>query len=82
MQMDYEIIGEAFIINALVSWHHDIGVTLQVPHKAPSQAVRWHDAITAQIVAMVGTGQPAWNHACNVCTKHIRDEDGNVIQAY
>ena len=39
MQMAYEIVGEAFITNALVSWHHDIGVMLQVPHKAPLQAV-------------------------------------------
>ncbi|KAF8581266.1 hypothetical protein K439DRAFT_1515207 [Ramaria rubella] len=31
---------------------------------------------------MAGTGQPEWNHACNLCTKHLLDEKGNIIAVY
>ncbi|KAF8588324.1 hypothetical protein K439DRAFT_1271456, partial [Ramaria rubella] len=67
---------EAFTINALMEWHCDHGTLLQVLHKAAGHHIQWNDAVQAQNQAMVGPGQPAWNHACNICTKHLQDENG------
>src|SRR5882724_9152807 len=81
-QLNYELVTESFVINALLNWHHDCGTLLQVPHSAVNQAERWHGAVNAQNLAMAGTGQPAWNHACNLCTKLVYDCDQNPIKAY
>ncbi|KAF8576846.1 hypothetical protein K439DRAFT_1622535 [Ramaria rubella] len=80
--LNYELMGEAFFIHVLLNWHRDRQTILKVPHKGPTQAEWWHAAIQACNLAMAGTGQPAWNHACNLCMKHIKDASGNFIRAY
>ncbi|KAF8576463.1 hypothetical protein K439DRAFT_1664598 [Ramaria rubella] len=81
-QMDYELVGEAFYINALIEWHCHNKTLLCVPHKAPTVAERWHDAIEACNVAMTGTGQPEWNHACSLCTRHLKNEKGEITAVF
>ncbi|KAF8578628.1 hypothetical protein K439DRAFT_1247453, partial [Ramaria rubella] len=39
-------------------------------------------AIQACKLAMAGTGQLAWNHTCNLCTKHVNDAPGQIVGAY
>lgn len=73
---------EVFVLHALLDWHRNHETTLQVQHKMPSQALQWYDAITAHNIAMSGTGQPSWNHACHLCTKHLKDDHGNNIGVY
>ncbi|KAF8582316.1 hypothetical protein K439DRAFT_1647640 [Ramaria rubella] len=56
--------------------------TLSVMHKAKTQAMHWREAIEAWNAAMAGTGQPEWNHACNLCTKHILDQNSEIVGVY
>ncbi|KAF8580189.1 hypothetical protein K439DRAFT_1267774, partial [Ramaria rubella] len=75
-------VWEAFTINALMEWHRDHGTLLQVPHRAAEPHICWYDAVQARNQAMVGPGQPAWNHACNVCMKHLKDDNGRIYAVY
>ena len=80
-ELNNELVGKAFIIHNLLNWHHDNSTILIVPHKVPNQAIRWHHPIKACNFAMAGMGQPAWSHACNLCTKHVKDAQGDLIAA-
>src|SRR5882724_1930853 len=80
--LNYELVTESFVMNVLLNWHHDDGTLLQVPHSAVNQAEQWHGAVNAWNLAMAGTGQPAWNHTCNLCMKLVYDCDQNLIKAY
>jgi CxC6 like cysteine cluster associated with KDZ transposases len=81
LQLDYETVGDSFIISSLINWHCDHETVLQVPHKASSQTQRWQVAINSRNFAMAGPGQPTWNHACDLCTKHTRAVDGWYVGA-
>ncbi|KAF8585682.1 hypothetical protein K439DRAFT_1249752, partial [Ramaria rubella] len=80
--LNYELMGEAFFIHVLLNWHRDHQTILKVPHKGATQAEQWCAAIQVCNLAMAETGQLAWNHACNLCMKHIKDTSGNFIGAY
>ena len=80
--LNSEAVSKTFIIHALLKWHGDHGTQLQVSHKAPNQAAQWHNAVHTRNLEIAGTSQPEWNHACNQCTHHIRDEIGGIVGAY
>ncbi|KAF8581267.1 hypothetical protein K439DRAFT_1354526 [Ramaria rubella] len=80
--LDYELVGQAFIMHRLFAWHHHCHSILQVPHKAPDPGAHWHAAVQAHYIAMAGTGWSEWNHVCNLCTKYVKDESGKIVGAY
>lgn len=80
--MHSEHVSEAFVIHALLEWHHDHNTVLEVPHKADNARIGFHEAVEARNRALAGPGHPEWNHACLRCTHHIKDDTGQITAVY
>ncbi|PPQ79909.1 hypothetical protein CVT26_004187 [Gymnopilus dilepis] len=55
------------------------GEILQLVHHAPSQAKRLQPALQARNLRMVGPGQEAWNHICDLCCWIYELPDGTKV---
>ncbi|KAJ6485282.1 hypothetical protein DFH09DRAFT_949028, partial [Mycena vulgaris] len=76
LELDVEDVWNAFFLYSLLLDYQSRDQPLELPHKAPSQSERLRAALHERNVQMAGTGQPAWNHACNLCCGVVIDEDG------
>ncbi|KAF6763449.1 hypothetical protein DFP72DRAFT_801516, partial [Ephemerocybe angulata] len=52
--------------------------TLRLKHDAPSQMDRLKPALHSRNERMAGTGQEAWNHACDMCCWVQKGDDGST----
>ncbi|KAL0947556.1 hypothetical protein HGRIS_013649 [Hohenbuehelia grisea] len=56
----------------------DYAEPLQLENDAPSQAERLRPALEARNYLMVGPGQEAWSHVCNLCA-WVSDDHGTIL---
>ncbi|KAJ7511947.1 hypothetical protein B0H11DRAFT_1700190, partial [Mycena galericulata] len=76
LELDVEDVWNSFFLYALLLDHQVRGKILKLSNTAPSQSERLRPALHERNLRMAGTGQPAWNHACNLCCAIHTDEDG------
>jgi hypothetical protein len=76
LQLDCRDIWNGFFLNSLLIDCLERSTYLELPHNAPSQEVRFRDALRARNLRMAGTGQDEWNHACDLCCWVEMGEDG------
>jgi hypothetical protein len=70
-----EIMLNAFFLHGLLHDKHRLGLRLSVPHHGLNR-VRLDKALSERNQRMTGTGQEMWAHACDLCMRHSRGEDG------
>ncbi|KDQ16589.1 hypothetical protein BOTBODRAFT_106906, partial [Botryobasidium botryosum FD-172 SS1] len=73
-----EHVWDGFFMHSLLMEMAEKGLRLELPHDCP-QEVRLRAALEARNASYVGFGQEEWNHACNLCTKYHKDDDGNIV---
>jgi len=76
-KLDTDIVSDGFYLYSLLLDCGRHGTILQLPQNSPTNIERMREALEARNLRMVGTGQPEWNHACNLCTKVYKEEDGS-----
>ncbi|KAJ7457135.1 hypothetical protein B0H11DRAFT_1738737 [Mycena galericulata] len=74
-EIDVEDVWNAFFLHNLVLDHGLRGLVLELSHNASSQSERLRPALHERNARMAGTGQDAWNHACDLCC-WFKDEEG------
>ncbi|KAF9539067.1 hypothetical protein CPC08DRAFT_771030 [Agrocybe pediades] len=67
LQLDVDNVWNGLLIYWLLEDADERSSTLQLLHDAPSQAKRLQPALRARNDRLAGTGQEAWNHACDRC---------------
>ncbi|KAJ7125515.1 hypothetical protein C8R43DRAFT_1090555 [Mycena crocata] len=73
-ELDVEDVWNAFFLHNLILDHNARHLPLQLLHSAASQSERFRPALHERNARLAGTGQEAWNHACDVCCWfHMRD---------
>lgn len=82
LELDVEDVWNGFYIYALILEHRESGSVLELAHNAESQAARLRPALQARNKKMAGTGQEAWNHACELCCWVFTDENGVSCALY
>ena len=65
-----DVVWDAFWLYALLLWSQRTEQPLVVPHSGEHKD-RWTTSLSARNVAMAGTGQALWAHACDQCEKII-----------
>ncbi|KIJ47694.1 hypothetical protein M422DRAFT_163649, partial [Sphaerobolus stellatus SS14] len=78
LKLDTDNSSDAFYLYSLLLDHSCQGSFLKLPHHAPNNTERLHDALELRNMQMVGPGQPEWNHACSGCTKLYKNSDGTA----
>lgn len=78
LNLDVEDVWNGFYLHALLIDAQEHGQVFVLPNKAPSQAERLRGALQERNMRMAGTGQEAWNHACDLCCWIETDKDGNA----
>jgi hypothetical protein len=86
-ELDVEDVWNGFFLHALLldqKERQDIDedTVLELDHNAPSQSDRLSPALQARNARMVGPGQEAWNHACELCCWVRQDEDGELCMSF
>lgn len=82
LKIDVEDIWNGFFIHALLINHRERGIILELDHQAKSQALRLQPALQACNRRMAGTGQEAWNHACDCCCYIHAGDDGEYCTCF
>ncbi|KAJ7210572.1 hypothetical protein B0H12DRAFT_1278150 [Mycena haematopus] len=80
LELDVEDVWNAFFLHALLLDYDHHGKSLTLSHTATSQSERLRPALHERNLRMAGTGQPAWNHACNLCCA-IETDDNDISYA-
>lgn len=73
--LDTETVWNSLFLYWLIDDAVERGVSLQLRHDAPQNA-RLRDALEARNMRMVGPGQDAWNHTCDLCCWVNDEPDG------
>ncbi|KDQ51461.1 hypothetical protein JAAARDRAFT_62514 [Jaapia argillacea MUCL 33604] len=76
--MDCDNVWDAFFLYGLLKDHAERGSHLVLEHRATSQALQLLPALEERNAAMVGPGQPQWNHACQSCCEVRVLKDGQA----
>ncbi|KAJ7933656.1 hypothetical protein B0H13DRAFT_1592224, partial [Mycena leptocephala] len=76
LELDVEDAYNAFFIYSLLLDHQAHDRTLQLSSTQQSQSERLRPALHERNSRMAGIGQPAWNHACNLCCAVDTDDNG------
>ncbi|KAF6742808.1 hypothetical protein DFP72DRAFT_829566, partial [Ephemerocybe angulata] len=77
LTLDTELVWNAVLMYWLQNDHRECGTTLELNHDVPSHAVRISQGLKRRNDRYVGTGQPEWNHGCEVCCWITVDESGD-----
>lgn len=81
LELDVEDVWNAFFLHALLQDCQERGIPLELKHNASSHAERLKPALHARNLRMAGTGQEAWNHACDACCYVYTAEDGSLRES-
>ncbi|KAJ7085175.1 hypothetical protein B0H15DRAFT_910539 [Mycena belliarum] len=76
LELDVEDVWNAFFFHSLLLDHHARSRILVLSNTARSQSERLRPALHERNILLAGTGQPAWNHACNLCCGVDTDVNG------
>ncbi|EMD32350.1 hypothetical protein CERSUDRAFT_58618 [Gelatoporia subvermispora B] len=74
-----EMVWHGFFLHALLQHHTDHSSTLILPHQGANER-RLDSALHERNLLMVGTGQKYWAHACEGCSRVVKDPDGAMYQ--
>ena len=77
--LDTKGVSDAFYLYSLLD-HHNCSKVLELLHHASNNADHLRPALEEQNLRMAGTGQPEWNHACELCTKVYPGQDGDLCE--
>lgn len=75
--MDKTVVYETFLLHGLLMDNHARGEILHLPHN-PTNRDRFAHALKRRNLLMMGTGQEMWAHACNLCCRFVKRENGNT----
>ena len=78
MKLDVELVWNALFMYWLLEDCEENGITLELDNNAPSQAQRMAKGLRERNLRFVGTGQPEWSHACDLCCWMSEGDDGGV----
>ncbi|OCH83603.1 hypothetical protein OBBRIDRAFT_874465, partial [Obba rivulosa] len=70
-----ENVWHTFYLHALLRHHCERGTTLHLPHHGMNEH-RLDKALHERNMLIAGTGQKHWAHACQRCTRYIKEADG------
>lgn len=74
LKLDVELVWNTMFLYWLFEYHRNNDLTLELDHRASSQAKRLSKALEKRNHRTAGTGQPEWNHACKACCWIKEDE--------
>jgi hypothetical protein len=69
-------VSDGFFLYSLLMDSLERKTALLLPHDEPNQRARLDDALRCRNVNMEGTGQEMWAHACDLCFKVFKNDEG------
>lgn len=76
LKLDVELVWDSLFLYWLLEDCEENKIVLELDHKEPSQELRLAKGLRERTLRFIGTGQPAWNHACDLCCWMSTDSDG------
>ncbi|KIJ30648.1 hypothetical protein M422DRAFT_186877 [Sphaerobolus stellatus SS14] len=78
LKFDTDIVSDAFYLYSLLQDYEHHSTMLVLPRCAPSNTARMRGALEERNKRVAGTGQPEWNHTCDLSMKVSVSEDGSL----
>lgn len=80
LKLDTELVWNSLFLYWLLEDCAENGLVLELDENASSQTLRISKGLKGRNDRFAGTGQPEWNHACDLCCWLSRDENGGELR--